>query len=237
MMEVRNGLSKIDIGNWSTCLSQETIEIGEELAYYAKIERAAGKTIYPSQENIFRALRQTPPERVKVVLVGQDPYINPGQANGMAFSVPTGCPLPPSLRNIIKELHDDIGCPIPVSGDLTPWADQGVLLLNTVLTVEQGKSDSHSGWGWQNFTRAVFGACAELPQPVVFILWGGKARAFCAGLNLHTETKESIWSSHPSPLGATKGNEAVPAFIGSRSFSHVNRLLAQMGAEPVNWAL
>lgn len=230
-------MKNANLGPWEAVLSKEKQEIADELAYRAKLERADGKTIYPPQDLIFNALLMTPPESVRVVIVGQDPYINPGQAQGLAFSVAPGCTLPPSLRNIFKELHDDVGCPIPESGDLTLWAEQGVLLLNTVLTVEQGKSNSHAGWGWQEFTLAVFEACAKLPQPVVFILWGGQARAFCAGLDLHTDTKEAIWSSHPSPLGATKGNEAVPAFIGSCPFSTANRLLARMGAKPVNWAL
>lgn len=230
-------MNNINVGNWEQYLSQEVIAMGGELAHRAQLERDAGKTIYPPQEAIFFALEQTPPEQVKVVLVGQDPYINPGQANGMAFSVGAGCALPPSLRNIFKELHADIGCPIPKSGDLTPWAKQGVLLLNTVLTVEQGKSNSHAGWGWRDFTREVFSACSLLPQPIVFLLWGGQARAFCAGLNLHTDTKEAISSSHPSPLGASKGSESVPAFIGSRPFSTVNQLLTKMGGEPVDWTL
>ena len=173
-----------------------------------------------------------------MVIVGQDPYHGPGQANGLAFSVAPGVAVPPSLRNIFRELHEDIGCAVPKSGDLSAWAERGVLLLNTALTVEQGRPASHAKWGWDSFVLDVCRVCLELPQPIVFLLWGGYARAFTAGLQISQHPgKASVCSSHPSPLGAAKGNEAVSAFLGSRPFSKANAFLASMGSEPVDWDL
>lgn len=225
---------------WSEMLSKETLQLARTLALRAAHERQQGKVIYPAQEDIFRALTVTPPESVKVVIVGQDPYHGPGQANGLAFSVNPGVAFPPSLRNIFKELETDTGIPYPEPGhgDLTPWAKQGVLLLNTVLTVEQGRANSHKDWGWQQFVLEVFKTCARLPQPIVFILWGGQARAFVAGLQLSKcHNKVCLCSSHPSPLGAMKGDSVIPAFIGSRPFSQANWHLVRMGSEPIDWRL
>lgn len=223
--------------SWKSYLTEESLLLAKQLASRARREREH-TVVYPPQDKIFRALQLTPPEKTRVVIVGQDPYISEGQANGLAFSVSPGVAIPPSLKNIYKELHSDIGCPIPENGDLTPWAERGVLLLNTVLTVEQGKSNSHASWGWQDFVFSVFSAAAKLPQPIVFILWGGQARAFCASIPFdRLSKKDRIWSSHPSPLGASKGNEAVPAFLGSKPFSSANRLLERMGGEPINWSL
>lgn len=224
---------------WSDILSPAAMAKAKELQRRAKVESKEGAIIYPPNDKIFNALALTPPDTVKVIIIGQDPYHGAGQANGLAFSVSPGVAIPPSLRNIFKELHDDIGCPIPTSGDLTPWAERGVLLLNTSLTVERGKPASHSGWGWQEFVLDVCQACVRLPQPIVFLLWGGHARAFTAGLQIFARTKNkcSICSSHPSPLGATKGSAGVPAFLGSRPFSQTNRFLEVYGAEPVDWRL
>ena len=204
---------------WNDILPGEAKKIANQLSRRAEEDRQKGKTVYPPQNQIFRALELVKPEQVKVVIVGQDP-------------------LPPSLKNIFKELVSDINCNYPSCGDLTPWAEQGVLLLNTVLTVEQGQANSHKNWGWQEFTSAVFNTCAALPQPIVFILWGGQARAFVAGAQLQNRpNKAQIWSSHPSPLGAMKRNEAIPAFIGSKPFSTANHYLMAMEAEPIDWAL
>lgn len=224
---------------WSDILSPAALEKAKQLQAWAKKEGANGHIIYPPQDQIFRALTLTPPEAVKVVIIGQDPYHGPGQANGLAFSVAPGVAIPPSLRNIFKELQDDLGCPAPKSGDLTPWAERGVLLLNTSLTVEQGKPASHAAWGWQMFVSDICRACVTLPQPIVFLLWGGHARSFTAGLQIYSrsENKCSLCSSHPSPLGATKASGGTPAFLGSRPFSQANRFLKTMGAAPVNWAL
>lgn len=224
------------MSTWKDILSPETLTLGEELTAKAAAEREKGKTIFPPQDSIFRALELTPPDKVRCVLVGQDPYHEVNQANGLAFSVNPGVPLPPSLKNIYKELSADIGCDAPASGDLTAWAEQGVLLLNTVLTVEKGTANSHSKWGWQRFVHDIIEACSKLPRPVVFLLWGGQARAFVADLQLTSlPQKACIWSSHPSPLGARKGNDVVPAFIGSRPFSKTNRLLLSMEVEPIDW--
>lgn len=156
----------IDLGAWTPYLEQEL-----RAPYFAALlqrvgaARAAG-TVYPPEERTFFALTATPPERVRAVILGQDPYHEPGQAMGLAFSVPQGERLPPSLRNIFTELHTDLGLPQPSGGDLTPWAERGVLLLNTVLTVGRGAANSHAAWGWQRFTDAVLAAMAALPQPV-----------------------------------------------------------------------
>lgn len=223
---------------WSRILPPEVWALGESLAQRAQAAREAGAVIYPPQSRIFQALEATPPDQVEAVIVGQDPYHGPGQANGLAFSVSPGIAVPPSLRNIFKELHQDLGLPVPASGDLTPWAEQGVLLLNTALTVEEGKPNSHKRWGWQTFTLEVFRACTQLPQPVVFLLWGGQARAFLEDLPIdQCPRKACLCSSHPSPLGASKGSAAAPAFLGSRPFSQTNRLLQEMGGEPVDWRL
>lgn len=226
--------------HWNDILPSDVKCLATTLARKADMERQSNMTkdVFPPQDSIFRALELTPPDKVKVCVVGQDPYHEKGQANGLAFSVNPGTPLPPSLKNIFKELTNDLNCPYPTSGDLTPWAEQGVLLLNTVLTVREGEANSHKNWGWQNFTEAVFAACANLPQPVVFLLWGGQARAFLAGIPLsELPNKVPLCSSHPSPLGATKGNDVVPAFIGSRPFSTANYYLTQMGSTPIDWRL
>ena len=224
--------------NWSELLPQNSVQRAAALSEKAQSERDAGRTIYPPQSQIFRALTLTPPERVRVVIVGQDPYHGPGQANGLAFSVNPGVPLPPSLRNIFREMKEDIGVKTPESGDLTPWAERGVLLLNTVLTVQDGQANSHKNWGWQDFVLDVFRSCAALPQPIVFLLWGRQAQAFVSSLSLDgVQNKKVLCSSHPSPLGAGKGSANVPAFLGSRPFSRTNQLLQEMGAEPINWEL
>ena len=226
------------MGSWSDLLSAEAKYTARKLMARVDDEIAAGYTIYPQKDQVFRALELTPPESVKAVIIGQDPYHGPGQANGLAFSVNPGVKVPPSLRNIFKELHNDIDCPIPQSGDLTPWTKHGVLLLNTTLTVEKVLPASHSTWGWQTIVLDICRICLELPQPIVFILWGGHARTFAAGLRIpEYKNKFCICSSHPSPLGATKGNEAVSAFIGSRPFSKTNQLLMNAGGRPVEWNL
>lgn len=224
---------------WENYLNPDIVAKAESLYRRAQNERDSGHSIYPPQESIFRALELTPPEKVRVVIIGQDPYHTPGVANGLAFSVSPGVKIPPSLRNIFKELQSDLGYQEPASGDLTKWAEQGVLLLNTLLTVEQGRPASHVNWGWQDVVMEILRVCAyRLPQPVVFVLWGGQARTIAAGLQLsRQQNRASVYSSHPSPLGARKGSEAVPAFIGSRPFSKVNTLLQSMGAEPIDWQL
>lgn len=229
---------------WVNLISSEALEIAQYLAGAANAERENGKIICPSQEQIFRAFKLTPPDKVKVVIIGQDPYHTPGQANGLAFSIANGNPIQPSLRNIFKELVSDTGCPMPTTTDLTPWAEQGVLLLNASLTVEAHKANSHSGWGWNKFTGEIFSACANLPQPVVFLAWGNFAHniiyqsfpsATTNWRDIIAERKKAcLFTSHPSPLSANRGNSP---FIGSHCFSQANKWLKQMGSEEIDWKL
>ncbi len=187
---------------------------------------ALGATILPAPEQVFRALELTPLSALRVVILGQDPYPTPGDAHGLAFSYVGGGRLPASLRRIFAELSSDLAAPPRRSGDLTAWARQGVLLLNTSLSVEAGRAGSHLRYGWQSLTRDVIRAVAARPDPTAFILWGDKARAVApliAGSHLVIE------SSHPSPLAA-RGD-----FLGSRPFSRVNRFLAAAGRDPIDW--
>ena len=217
-------------------LPEKALEVAEHLAQKAEREAAKGKNVLPKQEDIFRAFLLTPPEKVKAVILGQDPYHGPGQANGLAFSVNDRVKLPSSLRNIFKELCADTGCDMPQSGDLTPWAEQGILLLNTVLTVEQGKPNSHAKWGWQVVTEIAIQYLANRIQPTAFLLWGAQARAFAQSLEL-SGRRLVLCSSHPSPLGAYKSTKEAPAFIGSRPFSRTNAWLENKGVRPIDWTL
>jgi uracil-DNA glycosylase len=186
-------------------------------------------TIHPSQEDLFSAFRLTPYSHVRVLLLGQDPYHGPGQAHGLAFSVRPGVPPPPSLVNIFKELQSDLGLPRPGSGSLVPWAEQGVLLLNAVLTVREGQANSHESQGWEEFTDAVLRAVNAKPEPVVFLLWGNYARK--KRKLIDTQRHTIIESPHPSPLSASQG------FFGSRPFSQINAALAARGQAPIDWRL
>ncbi len=200
---------------------------------------AALETVYPPREDWFAAFRLTPPEKLRAVILGQDPYHEPGQAMGLAFSVRQGVKLPPSLRNIYKELEVDLGVPAPASGDLSRWAAQGILLLNTVLTVAAGRADSHKNLGWQRFTREVIAAVSRLPQPVAFVLWGAPAqKAFyqAAGEDPRQGSPAPVapprlilTAPHPSPLSAYRG------FFGSRPFSQINAFLSAHGEAPIRW--
>ena len=183
--------------------------------------------IYPDMSNIFNALNAVKYEDVKVVIIGQDPYHGAGQANGLCFSVNDGVEFPPSLRNIFKEIHDDIGTPIPSSGNLDRWAEQGVLLLNSVLTVRAGQAASHAGRGWETFTDAVVRAVAERKQGIVYMLWGNYAQR--KGAIANPATNLILKSAHPSPLSAHAG------FFGCRHFSKANTYLQSIGKEPIIW--
>ncbi len=202
--------------------------------YYRKLwefldQAYASRTVYPPKELVFEAFRLTPPDRVRVVILGQDPYIREGQAHGVALSVPPGVALPPSLKNIFKELTSDCGHPAPSSGDLTKWARQGVLLLNTVLTVEAGKSGSHANLGWERFTDAVIRYLNSRPEPVAFLLWGKPAQR---KQKLITNPWHGVFvAPHPSPLSAHTG------FFGSRPFSSANAFLVARGYDPIDWRL
>ena len=187
------------------------------------------KTIFPPKENIFRALNLCDYEDVKVVILGQDPYHELHQANGLAFSVNPGVRIPPSLVNIYKELHSDLNMTIPNHGDLTKWAKQGVLLLNNVLTVEEGKANSHANKGWETFTLNIVKALNQRDKPLVFILWGNNARA--KKKYIDTSRHLVLESAHPSPLSAHRG------FFGSRPFSQANEFLVSQGMVKIDWQI
>lgn len=186
------------------------------------------REIYPPAGQEFRALELCPAEAVRVVILGQDPYHEPGQAMGLSFSVPEGTALPPSLRNIYTELASDLNMAAPKSGDLSPWARQGVLLLNTVLTVERGKANSHSLWGWQDFTDGLIAALNRLPQPIAFVLWGAQAQKKAALIRT-AAPRLILKAPHPSPLSSYRG------FFGSRPFSRINAFLKEQGEAPISW--
>ncbi len=234
--------SEQNIDTWLSGASREVVETTSRLMAAVE-ELRKTETIYPSQEKILNALAFTAPKDVRVVILGQDPYHGPNQAMGLSFSVPQGEKLPPSLRNIYKEMVADLGCSMPESGDLTSWAQQGVLLLNTTLTVREHAANSHSKLGWQVLTNYVIERCFSLPQPVVFLAWGrhaitlvedARSRAVgqsCANL----ETKHILKSTHPSPLSANKQGGELRAFMGSRPFSSANNLLVRCGQSPIEW--
>lgn len=198
----------------------------EELVSFVKQEYASGE-IFPAGRNIFRAFDKCPFDKLKVVIIGQDPYHGEGQANGLCFSVNEGTPFPPSLKNIFKEVSDDIGTPIPTSGELDRWAEQGVLLLNSVLTVRAHNAASHAGRGWERFTDAVVKAIAERKQGVVYMLWGSYAQR--KGAIANSKQNLILHAVHPSPLSAYRG------FFGCKHFSQANHYLISIGKEPIVW--
>ena len=212
---------------WNEILAEEM-----QKDYYQELQdfvqkRRAEVRVFPEAKNVFNALELTPFESVKVVILGQDPYHGFGQAHGLSFSVQKGIPLPPSLKNIYKELQEDIGGELPTEGDLSHWAKQGVLLLNTVLTVEEGNANSHKGMGWERLTNRLIESLNELNHPVIFILWGKPAQD---KEKLITNPSHVILKApHPSPLSAYRG------FFGSKPFSKVNEILIQQGQTPIRW--
>lgn len=189
----------------------------------------SSRQIFPPADDIFNAFHLTPLSQVKVVILGQDPYHNVGQAHGLCFSVRKGVDVPPSLVNIYKELHDDLGCEIPNHGCLTKWAKQGVLMLNTVLTVRAHEANSHRGIGWEEFTDAAIGALNSQNRPIVFILWGSPAQKKARMLN--NPNHLILKAPHPSPLSAYRG------FFGSKPFSQANDFLKEHGLEPIDWQI
>jgi uracil-DNA glycosylase len=203
-----------------------------EKDYFARLTQFvhreyATTTVYPPGRLIFNAFDLCPFDKVKVVIIGQDPYHGPGQAHGLCFSVNEGVPFPPSLRNIFKEIQDDLGTPIPTSGDLTRWAQQGVLLLNATLTVRAGQAGSHQRQGWEEFTDAAIRALATEREHLVFILWGAYAQK--KGAFIDRSRHLVLASAHPSPLSAYNG------FFGNRHFSRTNAYLVEHGEEPIQW--
>ena len=215
--------------SWKEALSEEFDKpYFRELAAELHREKQAGITVYPPGGSIFKAFELCPLDRVKVVILGQDPYHNPGQAMGLSFSVPEGIAAPPSLKNIFKEIESDLGIKMSGSTDLSPWARQGVLLLNAVLTVRAGAASSHSGLGWQEFTDAVIRTISETRSGVVFLLWGNYAKTKAPLIDISRH--HILASAHPSPL-------ARGAFFGCRHFSKTNGILEHEGKGPIDWKL
>ena len=219
-----------DTQSWSHILSEE-----KQKAYFQEalnsvaVARKNGVTIFPDDQHIFEAFKLTSLENLKVVILGQDPYHNTGQAHGLCFSVSKGITIPPSLKNIYKELNEDIGCPIPKHGFLQDWASQGVLLLNTVLTVEAGKPQSHQDFGWQQFTDQVIGLINQHCKHVVFLLWGANAQRKAQLID--AERHCILTSPHPSPLSSYRG------FFGCKHFSKANEYLKQHQHSPIDWCI
>jgi len=218
--------------SWNTILAEEFQKSYLlELSNFVQAERHSSFRIFPPQELVFNAFKRAPYHQVKVMIMGQDPYHGFGQAHGLSFSVPHGIPPPPSLKNIFKELSNDLKLPIPNHGCLEAWADQGVLLLNATLTVREGKPMSHAGRGWEKLTDTVILKLCERQDPVIFVLWGRfaqeKAKLIQNSPNKHFILK----AAHPSPLSAHQG------FLGCSHFSQINNLLIEQGKTPINWRL
>jgi uracil-DNA glycosylase len=216
--------------SWQEALKAEfDKEYVNSLLAFLEIEKAAGKTIYPAEDEYFNALKLTPLDNAKVVIVGQDPYHGAGQAHGLSFSVKPNLKVPPSLLNIFKEQQEDLGISQPNSGCLVPWAEQGVLLLNAVLSVEAQKAGSHQGKGWENFTDAIVDALNNKRDGLVFILWGSYAQK--KGAKIDRDKHLVLEGPHPSPLSAYRG------FFGCRHFSKANAYLVANGAHAIDWQL
>lgn len=217
--------------DWKDALGAEKqLPYFQQIMHFVQAERAAGKVIYPPHQDVFNAFKLTPFDAVKVVILGQDPYHGPNQAHGLCFSVKHGVKTPPSLVNMYKELSSDIqGFRIPQHGFLQRWAEQGVLLLNTVLTVEQGKAHSHAKIGWETFTDKVIQQLSEHRQGLVFLLWGSHAQR--KGAVIDRQKHHVLTAPHPSPLSAHRG------FLGCRHFSQTNQILRQQNHSEINWQI
>ena len=216
--------------SWQAVLGSELEQsYMHNLREFLKAEKAAGKVIFPPGPQIFNAFNHTPFQQVRVVIIGQDPYHGPGQAHGLSFSVQPGVKIPPSLVNIFKEIEGDLGLRMSGSGDLTPWADQGVLLLNATLTVEQANAGSHRGKGWEKVTDAAIRALNEQGEGLVFVLWGSYAQK--KGAVIDPQKHLVLKSVHPSPLSAHRG------FFGNHQFSRINDYLISRGEAPIQWQL
>jgi len=224
-------MKKVFDNDWQEILAEEF-----EKSYYQQLRKRVAEeyriaTVYPQIDDVMNAFYTVSYKDVKVVILGQDPYHGPGQAHGMSFSVRKGVPHPPSLRNIFQELHNDLGCPIPKDGYLLTWAEQGVFLLNTVLTVRKGEANSHKGIGWEQFTDAVIENLAQRQDPIIFVLWGRPAQSKQSIIKKVGPHHMILQSPHPSPLSAHRG------FFGSKPFSKINNQLKHWGFEPINWCL
>lgn len=217
--------------DWQAILAEEI-----EKTYFTKLcqfveHEYSTQAIYPPMNDIMNAFYTTAYQDVKVVILGQDPYHGPNQAHGLSFSVMPGIPHPPSLRNMLKELQDDLGCPIPLDGTLTKWAQQGVMLLNTVLTVREGEANSHKEQGWEQFTDAVIDKLASRDKPVIFVLWGRPAQRKKQLIGQYSTQHIILEAPHPSPLSAYRG------FFGSKPYSKINAQLEEWGEQPIDWFL
>lgn len=215
--------------NWYNLLKNE-FESDEYIKFSQWLNNEYNSyTIYPKPENVFNALNLVPFDKVKVVIIGQDPYHGVNQAHGLSFSVEKDVNIPPSLKNIYKELHDDLGCYIPNNGNLTKWAKQGVLMLNSVLTVRAGNPNSHKGKGWEIITSKIVQLLSERQDPVIFMLWGGNAKALCKNISSqHLVLK----ASHPSPMSANQGG-----WFGCKHFSKANEFLIKNNKQPIDWQI
>ncbi|MGB7982327.1 MAG: uracil-DNA glycosylase [Candidatus Nanopelagicales bacterium] len=224
--EARRSLAELMAPDWAQALAPVAPQVGA-MGDFLRAELAAGRSYLPAGAHVLRAFER-PLAEVRVLIVGQDPYPTPGHAVGLSFCVaPAVRPVPRSLANLFRELHDDLGCPRPACGDLTPWADQGVLLLNRVLTVAPGSSGAHRGKGWEQITEAAIRALVARGGPLVAILWGRDAQGLAPMLG----DVPQIASAHPSPMSADRG------FFGSRPFSRANAALVDQGATPIDWCL
>ncbi len=216
--------------DWLALLEEEFAQpYMQDLSQFLRDRRADGAALYPPAGDIFRAFWETPPAKVEVVILGQDPYHGPGQAHGLSFSVAPGVPVPPSLNNIFKELETDLGVARPDHGCLIPWARRGVMLLNAVLTVERGQAGAHQGRGWERFTDRVIDCLNKSEKPRVFLLWGSHAQK--KGAQIDATRHCVLRAPHPSPLSAHRG------FLGCRHFSEANRWLSERGQVPIDWSL
>jgi uracil-DNA glycosylase len=217
--------------SWEKVLEKEmALSYFQELKFFLEEEKKEGKVIYPAEENMYQAFLHTPFDAVKLVIVGQDPYHGEGQAHGLSFSVEKGITMPPSLKNIFKELHADLQIPFPKTGNLSFWAQQGVFLLNATLTVRRGEPKSHFGKGWERFTDAVIESLAQKETPIVFLLWGKSAQEKGEKILSMNEHHLVLKAAHPSPYSA-KG------FFGCRHFSKANVFLEQTGQTPIDWCI
>lgn len=227
--------SNSDLGQWAPYLQEmQTEPWFSELSQ--RIEDAYqvnSPRVFPPREELFTALRLTPPTQIKCVIIGQDPYHEEGQAQGLSFSVHKNVPIPRSLRNIYIELSSDLDLPSPEHGSLKCWAEQGVLLLNAVLTVYEGQANSHKGWGWEQFTSGIIDIVERQPQPIAYILWGKSAQKKIQEnhLGCGNYPRLIVQSNHPSPLSASRG------FFGSRPFSQVNDFLVSHSVDPIDWRI
>lgn len=230
------------INEWRQMLPYTTVAKMDAITSTVNDMRRNGQTIYPPQEDIFNALSLTDPKNIKVIIIGQDPYHEEGQAMGLAFSVRDGVPFPPSLKNILAELSDDLHIPVPTTGNLTPWARQGVLIMNTTLTVPAHKPLGHAKLGWQDVTSSILQTALMTKKPQVVLCWGQPAYKTATTVmplveRTYLENTMILHSTHPSPFSANRSTQTAHAFMGSHPFSKTNAILEKYGETPIDWTL